>query len=362
MTKPVVVFDIEIYKNYLLIALLNLNSRRVLTFEQYEGQDFDRDRLLRIMKSVRLVSFNGNNFDVPIISAALRGDSVATLKGYADSIIVDNVKHWQLDIPELRLDHIDLIEIAPGQASLKLYGGRLHCRRMQDLPIEPDQLITPEQREELRTYCVNDLETTEALYNALLPQLELREKMSEQYGQNLMSKSDAQIAEAVIKKEVTAASGNVPKRPNLNRSYTFKYRDPGFIKFETTQLQELYDRILATEFGLNDKGSVAMPDWFDTAAITIGDSTYKLGIGGLHSTESERAIIRADGMVLRDSDVTGYYPAMMLHQSLYPTSTGPVFVNVFGSIVKRRSEAKREHSMISKIIDELERKLEELDG
>ena len=74
----------------------------------------------------------------------------------------------------------------------------------RSLPIEPDALIAPAQRELLRQYCVNDLDTTEALYRALEKQVELRAKMGEQYGMDLRSKSDAQIAEKVITSELEA--------------------------------------------------------------------------------------------------------------------------------------------------------------
>ena len=47
--------------------------------------------------------------------------------------------------------------------SLKVYMGRLHCRRMQDLPIEHTARITPEQRPLLIDYNDNDLDGTQAL-------------------------------------------------------------------------------------------------------------------------------------------------------------------------------------------------------
>ena len=42
-------------------------------------------------------------------------------------------------------DHIDIMPLPIGQASLKIYGGRLHAPKLQDLPIEPkraDKRIT----------------------------------------------------------------------------------------------------------------------------------------------------------------------------------------------------------------------------
>ena len=87
----------------------------------------------------------------------------------------------QFDFKTIQCKHIDLIEVAVGDCSLKIYGGRLNSKRMQDLPIAPEQEILPEQREELRLYCLNDLDTTIDLFNALEGQLSIREQMEKIY-------------------------------------------------------------------------------------------------------------------------------------------------------------------------------------
>jgi hypothetical protein len=89
-----------------------------------------------------------------VIVAALRGDTNAQIKQLSDDII-NAPKVWpvlkkhKIVIPQ-GFDHIDIMPIPIGQASLKIYGGRLHAPKLQDLPIEPSALITPEQREVLR--------------------------------------------------------------------------------------------------------------------------------------------------------------------------------------------------------------------
>ena len=84
----------------------------------------------------------------------------------------------------------------------------MNAPKMQDLPLEPDAIILPEQFALMREYCANDLHTTQMLYEKLYQQIALRQSMSEQYGVDLRSKSDAQIAETVIKSELTKLTGN----------------------------------------------------------------------------------------------------------------------------------------------------------
>ena len=70
------------------------------------------------------------------------------------------------------------------------------------------------------TYTEHDLEDTRLLFKRLVPQLKLRQQMTEHYGQDLMSKSDAQIAEAVIKSALEDSLGHPIKRPQFKTGYT----------------------------------------------------------------------------------------------------------------------------------------------
>ena len=176
------------------------------------------------------------------LKAAIAGFDNGKLKALSDDIIVNDLRAWDAErkyaLPQcLFIDHIDLIEVAPGKAGLKIYGGRLHSKRMQDLPVEPDALITDEQRGFLSPYCVNDLDTTIDLFRKLQPQIELRERMSGEYEVDLRSKSDAQIAEALIRKQIEAIKGERIDRPSFPSSYSFKYDPPAYVRFDHHDLR-----------------------------------------------------------------------------------------------------------------------------
>lgn len=338
--------DTEVYKDYFLLMAMHLGSGKIETFEIYEGH-IGIDGIRTLMTRDTTVGFNSLNYDLPIISAVLSGKTNQEIKNISDKIIVEGRRHWQLGIKVPRnWDHIDLIELAIGQASLKIYGGRLHAPKMQDLPIEPDASISPEQRAQLREYCRNDLEMTAILYRQLEPQIALRVTMGEQYGVDLRSKSDAQIAEVVIGSEIERLGGCAEK-PVIKKGYTFRYQDPGFITFVSDDLNLMFQRVLATDFTLSANGSVEMPDWLKTQRITIGKGQYQMGIGGLHSCEKRQFIEAASDEVLADWDVASYYPNIILGQRLSPTHLGDNFLSVFQSIVTRRLEAKRKGDKVT---------------
>ena len=55
--------------------------------------------------------------------------------------------------------------------------------------------------------------------------------MSAEYGIDLRSKSDAQIAEAVINSELEKVLGHYPQRAELTYQFEIGYSVPEFIKF-----------------------------------------------------------------------------------------------------------------------------------
>lgn len=340
-----IVIDTECYKNYWLLSAKHLPTGRVKHFELYPGHSLPNG-VSATLSNHTSVSFNGNGYDLPMIAAACRGYDNTKLKALSDELITSGKPAWricrerEIEIPA-SWDHIDLIEVAPGQSSLKIYGGRLGAPKMQDLPIAPNASISDGQRDELRSYCVNDLDTTELLYNALKQQIELREDMSAQYAVDLRSKSDAQIAETVIKKELSSLTGKQYRPAKMPKDYGFRYRDPKIISFHGEELKSVFSRLLKTTFRLAPSGSVLMPDWLKNTKIRIGDADYQMGIGGLHSCEKSQCV-RAGGDLLFELDVASYYPSIILQQRLAPESLGEPFLKVYESIVKRRLKAKRE--------------------
>jgi hypothetical protein len=345
--KPVLVCDIETYRNYWLVGFKRLDDGKVLQFELSERSTLDRERLKRIMLQNQIITFNGLSYDVPLIFYAIGGATNAQLKQASDRIILGDVKYWDVEkllglkIP-FECTHIDLIEPQPNAfASLKTLNGRLHGRWMQDLPVEPDATLTHEQMDELTRYNVNDLDATELLYEALIPALELRAALGEQYKLNLLCKSDAQCGEAIIKRRVEQLTNQRVEKVHTPAGTTFPFRIPDWMNVEHPELRAIVERLRAAEFIVQADGKVRSPDWLKECFVTIGGTTYAMGIGGLHSTESACAVHADWQHQLVDADVGSYYPAIILNSGLYPRALGRDFLEVFRRIRDERIVAKR---------------------
>jgi hypothetical protein len=313
-------------------------------------RDGDMARLHDMLKrpNLRWVSFNGIHFDAPIISAAIDGKPPKVLKEIAHRLINENGRSWHMasefDYTPIEFDHVDLIEVAPGvRISLKAYAGRMGYPTMVDMPFHHDEDLNVGQMVVVEDYCKNDLGVTAALFGRLRSEIDLRTEMSEEHGIDLRSKSDAQVAEAVLKK-----AANIGKREE-HTPESVTYKAPDFIETDSDEINELIERLQRTNFMINRaNGQVEAPEFLKDV-LCIGDGTYQCGVGGLHSTH-DKCLYResTEEMLISDFDVASYYPNIMLKAGLTPrlsNGSGAKFIEEYQHIYDRRLEAKRAGNM-----------------
>lgn len=345
--RPRAVVDLEVYPNHFLMAFLDIETKKVRLFEH----PLDIPAIWKILRHYTLVTFNGINYDMPLIRYALAGATESQLKTASDRIIQADLRPWVFEqefgvsvnpeTPHGTIDHIDLMGIPRGRAGLKTYAGRLHSPIIRELPFPPDTVLTEENKEVVRAYCTNDLSLTVDLYNALKVQLELRQSMSLQYDVDLRSKSDAQIAEAVMKSELQKLTHKIIKAPKEDGQMAFRYVAPAWMpKTETVKAFE------AGLFSVSFMGKVLMPKEVNALKIKIAGVPYRVGIGGLHS-EEKRCVYRSTvTKTYIDRDVTSYYPSILLNLNLFPKHVGQAFVDVYRTLVTRRLEAKKAGQLV----------------
>jgi hypothetical protein len=338
--------DVECYANYFLVIFTNLVTGKIALVEEYPGgPELDKRKLKWMLENYTCVTFNGINYDIPMCEMAVHGLPLLKLKQASDQIIVEEMRGSDVrrknKAPAIKCDHIDLIEVAPLFASLKGYAGRMHSRKMQDLPFHPSTILTANQIAIVRWYCVNDTHNTAHLRETLKEQIELRYTLSNEYKVDLRSKSDAQIAEAVMAAELTRRTGVRPKRPEIEVGTTFRYQVPPWMKFRSPLMQWALSVVSRAKFVVDYTGSIAMPEEIKDLNLDINGSVYRMGIGGLHSSESTVAHHTDANYIVIDKDVESFYPRIILNQGMFPEHLGPVFLQVYRTIVERRLEAKR---------------------
>lgn len=351
MTRPLAYFDMEIFPNYCLVAFMLEDGRRMRWAAYDANERLAGHEIVQFVKQHTLISFNGIGFDIPLLMLAIRKEPVSVIKQGANRIIVDGLKWWnfekefQVKCQRPEIDHIDLMEVAPLSGSLKLYAAKCHSFSIQDLPVDPMKELTPQQMAEVEEYCFNDLLSTRDLYHALKVQIDMREAMSKTYGIDLRSKSDAQMAETIIKSEVEKIKHTKVERPRDLSGTTFQYRIPEWMQFWEI---DILDDIRQATFEVSDKGSVLLPDGLKDKKIEYRGRVYRMGIGGLHSSETKQVVRATDDYLVMDFDVASYYPSIVLNEQLYPFHLGREFLQVYKTIVEKRLAAKKRVAELKK--------------
>lgn len=297
--------DIELFSDFFLLGLMN---------EKGVYKSFSLEELSEAEKyfSRTIVGFNSQNYDLPVLEAALSGASLKELNSLSKSIIEGN-KHWA----KRDWQHVDLMQVSPGvKVSLKLYAGRMHFPTLHEIEFDS----TP-SRNEIEKYNLNDLKVTQALYEKVKPQIELRSQM--QFKKSMVSRSDAQIAEHIFRELIPDYFV-----PEVKPGTTYKYNRPANLK--------AFGDVDVAEFVVSDTGTILLPDCLKKS-IVIGGKPYAMGIGGLHSKESN---IRLENVT--DADVTSFYPAIIINSGLYPEGLGKSFIPHYQKIIKDRVKAKKE--------------------
>lgn len=343
-------YDIEVYPNYCLFAFKSIQTGKAVYFELESGKQFDSLTLAKfkwVLTNFCLITFNGRKFDIPVSSLAVAGKSTEQMWEATEMLIAYNMQkkdvYKRYKVTEIKVDQIDLIELTALAPGLKVCAGRLHAKKMQDLPFKPGTVLSHQQISILRPYCINDLDNTEILYRSLEKQIELRKTMSSRFGVDLRSHSDAQMAEAIISAEIKRLTGKKHiARSVIAPGTVYKYQVPHFIKFQTPLLNHVLTVIRNADFVVDagGEGNIVMPPELADMVIEMGNSKYKVGIGGLHSQEKSIAHISDEDYVVIDTDATSYYPYLILNAGIAPQNLGKDFLVVYSKIVAERVQAK----------------------
>ncbi len=344
--KKLISFDIETYKNYTLFAFRGIDSQTLITIEIIGENNSlakeQRKRLHHILSKYTTVTFNGNKFDLPITQYALTGATALEIQQAAQGIITSNapdfITYKKLGVePRGGYDSFDLSEPAPAVfTSLKTYGTRIGSKKLWDLPYDPQLTLAPDEMEILKSYCENDLQVTEDLYHSIKHEIDLREFMGKEYGVDLRSKSGAQVAEMVLLKETNYRGG----KPDVPKS--IRYRAPKCVKFHSPELTELVQSLEDEVFAINQgNGQPVEPEWMKKNKLAIGQTPYKLGLGGIHDKRKKSVYNTNDTHIILDIDVASYYPSMIIEFGFTPKHIGKKFLDVYTKIYKNRFIAKR---------------------
>lgn len=360
--RPRALFDTECFPNYWLLKLRPIGGH-TYSYSIRDGQAFGPQHIAEIkalFESYCVIGFNSLGYDQWMLCGVLAGFTTEQLKWLNDQMIVHKVKPWELGLSEWRpVEQIDIMPVCPGAGSQNAFAARVHHHTIEDFKIDFSKPLSDTEMVVVDQKCENDLGKLEALYDALRPQIRQRQRIGDRYGINVMSKSDAQVGEAILRKLGEDATGRriYSKRIHeIDWRYQFQYDAPAYLSFETPQLKRALEYVRRAVFGIqppaqyrdgDEKGRcIIMPPELEGLEIRLGNSVYAMGIGGLHSQEKRLVVVSNDTHQVLMPDVRAYYPNLMVTAGAWPEALGPQFVSDYESIKIARETAKAEQQRL----------------
>lgn len=363
--------DIELFRNYFVIKL---NDK---VFELYKTPHSEINQIKEFRKFMRsdrmiVVCHNGLGYDFPLIQFILNTKMTNTerllkkLYNYGKQLIGQEFKP-QINYEFIGIDTMEVLRKNKNRKSLKSLGINLKYHTIQDLPVNPNDIITDSLRDGILSYLNHDINLLREVRKAISNKLKMRNILSKKYKTNLYSASDSSITDRLLDKFMYDKLAS--KYPNIEPSDFKKLRtyrgditigDVVFdwVKFEDPELQKFFEFFKTRKaFATDDKHILGTYDEsipYTRRSLSRGNKgvlacyvldykgvTYKLGIGGIHSEDGPLWTEANEDYYLIDIDVASFYPRNALNNGICPAHVDrEIFFELFNEIVEERLKYK----------------------
>jgi len=364
------VYDLEVYHDLFSAGFKSTDGSEYHLFVLHAGQDDIqklRDWIDSFNGELTLIGHNILGYDNLIINAIFEfpgNINNASLKRLSDKIITQRETFRMTDVyKQLRwyaqerwksYDTMEITRINQMRVGLKFAGVILKCTKVQDLPYPPDARLTPEQIRAVISYMENDIDVNIVLWETIQRQVKIRHDVESLFGVDVHTLNDTGVGKAILNhfyiqdtefsstKEIL---DSVPEPPGRIRLANCIAKD---ICFETPLLQKIVTGIREhvvysynnyrndLKFDLN--GNITSQK--QKHAITYDGTQYAIGVGGLHSVDLPGKFVTNNKYIIRDADVSSYYPNIIIVNNFTPAHLGYDFIKILIRLTKQRLWAK----------------------
>lgn len=314
----------------------------------------DADALARALRGgyfTRMYGFNSLNFDWPLLhrflqlydTGATAEQIVQALYHLANEIIGSSsiwshrVKPWEILVEQCDLMLVHHLDNVARRTSLKTLEFNMRSPSVQELPFKPGTYLTDDQIPVLIDYQGNDLRETKRFAHHTKKMIDFRDALGPEY----LNANDTKIGKQFFIKALEERQPGIcydqNRRPRQTwRPQGVRLADVIFpwIRFQRPELTAVLEWMRGQTI-TETKGA------FKELHAIVDGFRFDFGTGGIHGSMSNATVTASDGYVIRDIDVTSYYPAIAIVNGLYPAHLGPLFVEVYRMLRDRRVTAKQ---------------------
>ena len=329
--------DYETLSNCFIACFEDTKSEDQELFTIHESKNDILELVTFLEKNIAFkewhVSFNGLSFDSQITEHILRnkeqlleqdGDTIAKfLYGKAQDIInrQNNNEFSEFSPKDLHIRQLDVFKLnhwdnPAKRSSLKWIQYTMDWHNIIDMPIHHTETIIADQIPEIIKYCWNDVKSTKQIMMLSKSNIDLRRKLTEEYGIDLYSASEPRISKELFLHFLSKRTGI--KKYELRQGRTIRTKIVvkdiilPYIEFKTATFQNLLKKFKEVEIYPGEtKGG------FKYSVRYKGLQT-DYGLGGIHGARSSKVYIPEEGMIIMTSDVTSFYPNLAIRNKWAP--------------------------------------------
>jgi hypothetical protein len=279
------------------------------------------------------VSFNGLSFDSQITEHILRnkeqlleqdGDTIAKfLYSKAQDIInrQNDNEFSEFSPKDLHIRQLDVFKLnhwdnPAKRSSLKWIQYTMDWHNIIDMPIHHTETIVTDQIPEIIKYCWNDVKSTKQIMLLSKSNIDLRRKLTEEYGIDLYSASEPRISKELFLHFLSKKTGI--KKYELRQGRTIRTKIVvkdiilPYISFKTASFQNLLKKFQEVVIYPGEtKGG------FKYSVQYKGIKT-DYGLGGIHGARPTKVYEPIEDMIIMTSDVTSFYPNLAIRNKWAP--------------------------------------------
>lgn len=359
------VYDVECVPNFFCLHMEMLHSTTASTWEISEFRD-DRRELFAwfdwlIRQQAPMISFNGINYDYPMIHFIWSNPNATPAQIYAksQSIITnyaDRFSHiiWERDrfTPQIDLFRIHHFDNKAKTTSLKALQINMRLESVVDAPIDFEKPTTPHIIDtQIIPYNKWDVKATKQFAFFSMPAIEFRLAQVEKFGPDVLNWNDSKIGSKILEQRLgddlcydrSSGRRNMRQTPR-NRIVLNDIIFP-FIQFQNPEFKRVLDYMKSqvltpadleeTEYKVQ---KIQTKGVFAGLSANVGGIKFAFGTGGIHGSVEKQRIISGGGYIIRDIDVASLYPSIAIVNGIAPAHLGQPFVDEYANLPKERKE------------------------
>ena len=354
--KKVYVYDIEIFPNVFHCCAKDTETGELYKFEISERKN-QLDKLVGFFVSgtdKMFCGYNNKHYDDVIINYIIDNYNkmqflpywkiCGSLFNLSQTLVKDEdetrdkVKRWRYAKYFYSMDLLTMLFSRKLRVGLKTMQITMRYENVYEYEGDFENNLPACEIDNMISYNINDVNSTEELLNKLKGDIELRLFIEHEHGIDCLSMDSVKMAETFLLEEYSNKSGipkNVIKEMRSPMDYIpLKDVILPFIKYKNPKLQSILEEMKEqVVYSKERKGY--------EKKFVLSNVVYSIGVGGIHTIHTPKIFLPKDDEFIGHADVTSMYPSLLIKYQWGPRHLGKLFCDIFSNLYEERIEAKR---------------------